>query len=146
MIKKIIDANIRQIEDNKVLIYKEHSKYFVVYKDVFVLYGLCRFCFYRVGNIFEMEISKNYLNYVLKKLRSASISYLVIDKLNQYHVLKEESFFPSFYESYYLKGRRFYRRKKQVLRITKQISNALIHQDKIKEIYYLLEGECHEII
>ena len=36
------------------------------YKDVFILYALLGFSFYRINNIFEMYIDKRYLNYVLK--------------------------------------------------------------------------------
>ena len=146
IVTKIIDENIRSIDPSAVVIYKDKNKYFVTSKDVFVLFGLCRFRFYRISNTFEIEISKRYLNYSIKQLQIANISYIIVDKINQYHLIKKEKFQNNKYQYYYLKGRRLYKRRKQINKLLKNISMNLKEEEKIKEIYYLLEGECHEII
>ena len=105
MIKKIIDTNIRKINPDTIIIYKDNSKYTIYYKDVFILYALLRFGFYRINNIFEMYIDKRYLNYVLKTLNTNHISYMIVDKINQYHIVKKSIFIDTKnYEKYYLKG------------------------------------------
>lgn len=146
MIKKIIDTNIRKINPDTVIIYKDNSKYTIYYKDVFILYALLRFCFYRINNIFEMYIDKRYLNYVLKTLNTNHISYMIVDKINQYHIVKKSIFIDTKnYEKYYLKGRMLYKRRKQINKIIATLRNNNISKTKLKEIYYLLEGECHEL-
>ena len=145
MIKKIIDTNIRKINPDTVIIYKDNSKYTIYYKDVFILYALLRFCFYRINNIFEMYIDKRYLNYVLKILSTNHISYMIVDKINQYHIVKKSIFIDTKnYEKYYLKGRMLYKRRKQINKIIVILKNNYISKNKLKEIHYLLEGECHE--
>ena len=145
MIKKIIDTNIRKINPDTVIIYKDNSKYTIYYKDVFILYALLRFGFYRINNIFEMYIDKRYLNYVLKILSTNHISYLIVDNINQYHIVKKSIFIDTKnYEKYYLKGRMLYKRRKQINKIIVILKNNYISKNKLKEIHYLLEGECHE--
>ena len=146
MIKKIIDTNIREINLDTVIIYKDNSKYTIYYKDVFILYALLRFGFYRINNIFEMYIDKRYLNYVLKTLNTNHISYMIVDKINQYHIVKRSIFIDTKnYEKYYLKGRMLYKRRKQINKIIVILKNNYISKTKLKEIHYLLEGECHEL-
>ena len=147
MIKRIIDTNIREINPDTIIIYKDNSKYTIYYKDVFILYTLLGFSFYRINNIFEMYIDKRYLNYVLKILNTNHISYMIVDKINQYHIVKKSIFIDKKnYEKYYLKGRMLYKRRKQINKIIVILKNNYISKTKLKEIHYLLEGECHELI
>ena len=146
MIKRIIDTNIREINPDTIIIYKDNSKYTIYYKDVFILYTLLGFSFYRINNIFEMYIDKRYLNYVLKILNTNHISYMIVDKINQYHIVKKSIFIDTKnYEKYYLKGRMLYKRRKQINKIIVILKNNYISKTKLKEIHYLLEGECHEL-
>ena len=147
MIKKIIDTNIRKINPDTIIIYKDNSKYTIYYKDVFILYALLGFSFYRINNIFEMYIDKRYLNYVLKILNTNHISYMIVDKINQYHIVKKSIFIDTKnYEKYYLKGRILYKRRKQINKIIVGLRSKNFSKTKLKEIHYLLEGECHELI
>lgn len=147
MIKKIIDNNIRIVQPNTVLVYKENDKYTIYYKDVFVIYSLCKFKFYRIGNIFEMYIEKKYLNYILKQLTDNNISYLIIDKKNQYHIVKRKIYKidNNNYIKFYSKGRMLYKRRKQINKIIFSLKKKYIIESKLEEIYYMLEGECHEL-
>lgn len=92
-----------------------------------------------------MYIDKRYLNYVLKILSTNHISYMIVDKINQYHIVKKSIFIDTKnYEKYYLKGRMLYKRRKQINKIIVILKNNYISKNKLKEIHYLLEGECHE--
>ena len=109
------------------------------------MYALLGFSFYRINNIFEMYIDKKYLNYVLKILNTNYVSYMIVDKINQYHIVKRSIFIDTKnYEKYYLKGRMLYKRRKQINKIIEILKNHRISKAKLKEIYYLLECECHE--
>jgi len=83
----------------------------------------------------------------LKKLDETPISYILLDSRNQYCVIKRNLCDKANYEKYYQKGRRLYKRKKQINKIIKYLKTSTVSLEKMKEIEYLLEGEYHcEII
>lgn len=145
MIKKMIDKTIREIEPATVIIYKNQINYEIYFKDVFVFYSLFHFSFFRSGNVFHSYVIKNYLPYVLKGLKENHISYIIVDVRNSYHLIEKKNFDSNRYHSFYQKGRRLYKRRKQIMRLMNELKQVQLIDQKIQEIYYFLEGVCHEI-
>ena len=77
-------------------------------------------------------------------MKNKNLSYLIVDKINQYHLIERQINHSNLYLYYYQKGRRLYKRFKQIKKLFKILKYTNYSQQKLKEIYYLLEGELHE--
>lgn len=132
---------LQNIHLEHLIIYKKDDNFYVIDNGVYILKAI-GFNYCLKNNRRIIFIDKNYLNYIIKKLRDNNISFLLIDIGYQYNRINEYDDLNNKYKFYNKLGRRLIKREKKINKIIdmlKGIDNVLL----LKEIEMIF-NDCNK--
>lgn len=105
---------IHTIHELEVIIYKKNKDYYIIDNDIYILRSLLNFNYCYKNNRKFIFITNKYLNFILKHLKKANISYVVIEINHGYDRLLEYKTNNNKYLFFYCKGKRIIKNERKV--------------------------------
>ena len=131
----MFDKTLRTILKDTIIIYKKFDKYFIYEKDTKIINYLCKYKF-----LFKsLQIDKNYINYILKKLNDNTINYIIIDMINSNDVIYEKKFANNNYSKIFSKSKKYIKNRKKIERFNVKLKDMEV--SKLESINNYLSSQ-----
>jgi len=133
---------IKEIHPEVVIFIKSGVFYNVYDKDAYIISYLCKYKLKTIGlNYAVCGFPKHKIHMVTNLLRNKKVNYMILDKIDQYDVLEEETFKNlNQYKAFYDKGYQYVTLKKRIDDVYNYLlSNMLEIKDVLVDIENIID-------
>lgn len=139
VISRKMNNFIKNIHPKSLIIYKKNNKYYCIDYNVYVLKGALKFNYMKVNARKIIFIDKEYVNFVLKKLRELDINYVMININYGYDKIASYQANYNLYDKYYNYGKLLINREKKIKRLLEKLK-----EKNVIQILKQIEGVIYE--
>ncbi len=136
---------MKEIHSDRIIMVKVGQFHHSYGRDALVLSYLFDYALKKVDGNYNCGFPNSAINKVISKLEENKISYMVVDKADNFEVIEEEDYKSSNkYNEIYNKAHRYINRKNRILEIYNYLIDN-INADNIKEKISKVEEILYEI-